>query len=151
MARSAVKSAFSTKPSRVYKYDKILALAMWHFDGKILNVNTEDLHNDAKELHRPEDYCTGKAKIYSRPCRHDQWRHGLLAKDSRRRRRPSTGCTARTAAAVAGSYLSAAAAAGGDPSAAAAAGGDLSTAAAAGGDPPGAAAMPGGTDEESRE
>ena len=72
MASSAVKGAFSTKPSRVYKYDKILALAMWHFDGKILNVNTEDLHNDAKGLHRPEDYCTGKAKIYSRPCRHDQ-------------------------------------------------------------------------------
>ena len=36
----------------------------WLLDGKLQNVNSEDLHDQAKELHRPED--CGRA-TYSRP------------------------------------------------------------------------------------
>ena len=67
MARSAVKSRFQPNPPEFSKGVNITNMTkIWHWilDGKLQNVNADDLHYHAKELHRPED--CGKATC-SRP------------------------------------------------------------------------------------
>ena len=96
---------------------------IWHWllDGKLQNVNSEDLHDPAKELHRLED--CGRA-TYSRP-------RSLAAAGQ-----PASGqgpAHSPPAAAADGPRQAA-------PEPASAAGGEPSAAATAGGDPPAAAA-----------
>ena len=67
MARSAVKVHFQPNPpefSNVVNVTNMTKIWHWLLDGKLQNVNSEDLHNQAKEVHRPED--CGRA-TYSRP------------------------------------------------------------------------------------
>ena len=67
MARRAVKAHFQPNPPEFSKVVNVTNMTKnWHWllDGKLQNVNAEDLHDQAKELQRPEG--CGRA-TYSRP------------------------------------------------------------------------------------
>ena len=56
MARRAVKAHFQPNPPEFSKVVNVTNMTKnWHWllDGKLQNVNSEDLHNQVKELHRP--------------------------------------------------------------------------------------------------